>query len=60
MSGVSARSVLGPALFNNFVGVMNSGTEYILRKFVDCKQCGAVNTLEGRNANQRNLVRLKK
>ena len=50
MSGVHQGSVLGPALFNIFVS-----------KFADhTKLSGAVDTLEGTDASQRDLDRLEK
>jgi len=53
--------VLGPALFNIFVGNMYSGIVCALSKFADdIKLCGAVNMLEGRDAIQRDLDRLER
>jgi len=61
MSGVPPGSVLGPVLFNIFVGDMDSGTECILRKFPNnTKLCCVADTLEGRDTIQRDLDRLER
>lgn len=54
------RSVLGPRLLNIFIDGIGSGTEFTLSRFADHTMLsGAVNLLEGRDAIQRELEKLK-
>ncbi|KAK4825565.1 hypothetical protein QYF61_000153 [Mycteria americana] len=60
-SSVPQGSILGPAPFNIFVSNMVSGIECTLTKFANTtKLCGVVNTLERRDAIQRDLDRLER
>ncbi|KAJ7428069.1 rna-directed dna polymerase from mobile element jockey-like [Pitangus sulphuratus] len=54
-------SISGSVLFKIFVGYMDSGIKGTLSKFaVDTKLWGAVDTLEGRDAIQRDFNRLER
>ena len=61
MSGVPQGSILGLALFNTFFSDTDSGIKCTLSMFADnTNLCGVADTLEGRDAVQRNLDRLER
>ncbi|PKU45503.1 reverse hypothetical protein [Limosa lapponica baueri] len=60
ISGVPQVLVLGPVLFNIFIGDVDSGIECKFADDTKRVKYGAVNVLEGGNAIQRDLGRLER